>query len=88
MTKPEQIPDDAVMPIARAIYEATTGLKPGDELYEDDGYAYHWEEATNALVAALNAWPNGEVRPSIQKPHDTAWYPSYISLPLPQEPRT
>lgn len=78
------MPDEAVMPIARAIYEATTGLKPGDELYEDDGYAYHWEEAINTLAAVLNAWPNGEIRQSIQKPHDTTWYPPYIRLPLPQ----
>ena len=46
------------------------------------------EDPKWALAAALSAWPNGEVRPSIQKLHDTAWYPPYISLPLPQEPRT
>jgi len=54
----KMIPDEVVVPVAWAIYEATTGLKPGDELYEDDGYAYHWEEAVKAIAAALAAWPD------------------------------
>ena len=52
-------------------------------LYGEPGLPYR-----KAIAAAINAWPNGEVRPPIQKPHDTAWYPPYISLPLLQEPRT
>ncbi len=80
MIKPEQIPDDAVMPIAMAIYEATTGLKPGDELYEDDGYAYHWEEAINTLAAAINAWPE-----AFEYRSKHAIYGQCLTLPLSQE---
>jgi hypothetical protein len=68
----KQIPDEVVIPVAWAIYEATTGLKPGDELYEDDGYAFHWEEAVKAIAAALAAWPKR-----------TNWYATpAIILPL------
>jgi len=46
------------------------------------------EDPKWALAAALSAWPNCEIRPPIQKPHDYDWYPPYIILPLTQEPRT
>lgn len=82
MIKAEHMPDEAVMPIAWAIYEATTGLKPGDELYEDDGYAYHWEEATNTLVAALNAWPQARGLPKLVNDKLQWGNNTHIMLPL------
>ncbi len=84
----KQIPDEVVIPVAWAIYEATTGLKPGDELYEDDGYAFHWEEAVKALAAALAAWPGMSVAPIPRfRPYKEAETLQHIILPL-QEPRS
>jgi len=73
------IPDEVVMPIAWAIYQATTGLEPGDERYEDDGYAYHWEEAITALASGLAAWPR------MAKLEAGRISPSGLFLPLKQE---
>ena len=61
---------------------------PDDAMFAAWKALYAGMTINDVIAAAINAWPNGQVRPSIQKPHDTAWYPPYISLPLPQEPRT
>jgi hypothetical protein len=69
MLKPEQIPIDVVMPIAVALYEATTGLERGDFCYLADGYDYHWDEAEKLVAAAINAWPGMNSR----------WVPSMVA---------
>jgi hypothetical protein len=51
-------------------------------LYEDDGYAYHWEEATNALVAALNAWPQARGLPKLVNDKLQWGNNTHIMLPL------
>lgn len=75
------IPGEVVIPVAWAIYEATTGLKPGDELYEDDGYAFHWEEAVKALAAALAAWPDAYLPTT-----EPLWPRPKLILPLQETP--
>lgn len=88
MIKDEKIPDEVVEAASKAAWE-TKYVGMNWLLDCSEKHKEQWRKRIRAaLIAGLAAWPNGEVRQSIQKPHDTAWYPPYISLPLPQEPRT
>lgn len=60
MIRPDQIPDEVVEVVAR-LYEQKWGLKD------------HWL-ARDAIAAAINAWPDVEMRPTFN--------PSRIILPL------
>jgi hypothetical protein len=77
-----KVPDAAAWAAHDVFWNARFKGEPIDLELEFDKL-FHY-----AVAAAIAAWPNGQVRPPIQKPHDTAWYPPYIILPLPQEPRT
>jgi len=75
MIKAEHIPDEVVEKLHTILADDFGALIPKGS-------------CRAAIFAALNVWPNCEIRPPIQKPHDYDWYPPYIILPLTQEPRT
>jgi len=85
MIKPEDIPDDAAEPVARAIYEATSALTLDDEGYEDDGWAYHMQDAREAIAAALNAWGGMMFYPSSTGNEHAEAEEGCVFLPLPQK---
>jgi hypothetical protein len=85
MIRPDQIPDEVVEAGARSFCYHYTG-KSGDERQRgvigdgSDDFPF-WKSfeqmARAAIAAAINAWPDAEMRPTFN--------PSRIILPLPRE---
>lgn len=83
MIRPEQIPDEVVEAAARAVYEdwrvrskMFDETLPWDDVEEDEQWNSRCD-ARAAIVAAINAWPGVDFRPTFG--------PSRITLPLTQE---
>jgi len=73
-----KIPDESVEAVARLMCKQD-GLDP-DRMQFSQGipkWVLYVDHARAAIAAALNAWPDMEVRPTFN--------PSRIILPLPQE---
>lgn len=81
MIKPEMIPPEAVEAAAKVLHANAEIFHDilWDDLGEYDQDAYR-EEATSALLAAMNAWPNQNIIDD-----DVVYVMRAIMLPLTQE---
>jgi len=74
MIRAEQIPDEVVEAACRAYTSIMLDIAPELAISE-------------AIAAALNAWPGAELDPYPQGTGKKAVVKWYLDLPLPQEPR-
>lgn len=87
MIKPEQIPKEVVEAAAKVLHANAEVFHDilWDDLGEYDQDAYR-EEATSALLAGLNAWPQMHLH-EWQRPWLGGMSGTDIILPLPEAPQ-